>query len=930
MSVQSDCCPDIDKQKEIAVIKKIMITAAAVLMSVVTIMAARVTVIVTDGAGGSPMEFAAVSLTGSDVHHGGLTDERGIYVATITSGEWTLRISAVGYSAETLKLSVGETDQAVNVSLRAIDSQIDEVVVTARESAGMTSASLIDRSAMGHLQPSSFTDLLELLPGGITKDPSMGEANIVNLRSATSPGDDYMTSALGTLFVVDGVPVNTSAEMQLSADATRAGRSSAGKGVDMRSLSTDDIESVEVVRGIASAEYGEIAGGLINIKRKRRGRVFEARFKADGQSRLFYVGKGFDIGTTGWTSDLSVDWLDSKIDPRNNRDNFKRATASARIARQWQTERYVTQFNTSLNYTGTFERDRNDPDLTVNDTKDYYVSDKHMATWNSSLTYARPKNSLNLSLTTGLSYAYEHLNQQKTIAPSRIYPMPISTVAGPNYVGFLPMLYEADYDMYGRPVTAFVKVSGRQRYSFRHVANTVKAGLEWNFSKNYGAGAVYDMMRPLTAGNTTRPRPFSDIPAMNQMSGYIENVSNMLLPGGNELEFQAGVRWTQLLNLPGEYYLSGRPYFDPRLNLKWSFPNVEIGGNPIFWSVTGGIGLHTKMPVASYLFPDVRYTDQVQLNYFHNKEQYRTMNVMTFVEDLTNYDLKAARNLKWEIRGDIQFRGNRLSLTWFREDMKDGFRASPQVHRYVYRQYNASGFDPVSADRAPVIEELPYKEVTKLATVGHVTNSSRTLKEGLEFTFNTVRIPVIRTRLTVSGAYFKTTLSNSEPLWYKPTVVLNGEELQYAGLYDDRDGSVYKSFNTNFMFDTDIPRLNLNFSLSIQNMWFTSRQTLWRDGVPTHYMDADGNIHSYTSESAHDPYLEHLIREYSSTAFEQRRVPVATTFNLKATKRMWKDRIGIALYVNRLLSITPDYYSYGVLYRRYTSPYFGMELDFKF
>ena len=39
--------------------------------------------------------------------------------------------------------------------------------------------------------------------------------------------------------------------------------------------------------------------------------------------------------------------------------------------------------------------------------------------------------------------------------------------------------------------------------------------------------------------------------------------------------------------------------------------------------------------------------------------------------------------------------------------------------------------------------------------------------------------------------------------------------------------------------------------------------------------------------------------------------------------------MAIAIYVNRLASITPDYYLYGALQRRYTSPYFGMEINLK-
>ena len=37
----------------------------------------------------------------------------------------------------------------------------------------------------------------------------------------------------------------------------------------------------------------------------------------------------------------------------------------------------------------------------------------------------------------------------------------------------------------------------------------------------------------------------------------------------------------------------------------------------------------------------------------------------------------------------------------------------------------------------------------------------------------------------------------------------------------------------------------------------------------------------------------------------------------------------MALYVNRLVAIQPSYKSYGVTMRRYSTPYFGMELNLK-
>ena len=291
---------------------------------------------------------------------------------------------------------------------------LGEVVVTARESRGTTSASLIDRQAMAYLQPSSFTDLVELLPGYVSKDPAMGEANLIRLRQATqNSNDDYNTSSLGTAFVVDGVPLSSAAEMQATGDADRQNRLSTGKGVDMRQLSTDDIESVEIVRGIPSAEYGDLTSGLVKIKRKSGVTGLEARFKADMQSQLFYIGKGFEMPAPGWTVNVSADYLDSRIDPRDNRDNFKRVTFSTRSNLRRAVGGKQLTWDASINYTGTFERDKNDPDLTVNNTIDYYTNSINRFSLNNAVALTHPAGGLfrSASFTSGIGYSTEHLHQ---------------------------------------------------------------------------------------------------------------------------------------------------------------------------------------------------------------------------------------------------------------------------------------------------------------------------------------------------------------------------------------------------------------------------------------------------------------------------------------------------------------------------------------
>lgn len=887
---------------------------------------------VCDAESKSPIEFAAVSL--SDISSlqnlGGYTDSDGYLALAGQRGECKMTVNAVGY--KTLRKSLSMDKDTVMTLEMVPDNSLGEVVVTATEARNSSSASIIDVDAMHHLQPSSFTDLMSLLPGGLTKDPAMGAVNAISLRQASGVTltDDYSTSALGTSFIVDGVPVNGNSQMANTIDSDYSGRNQVGKGVDMRSISTDDIEKVEVVRGIASAEYGEVTSGLVNIKRKSGVTGLEARFKADTQSQLFYLGKGIRMPGSDWTLNVGLDYLDSKIDPRNNRENFKRVTGSVRSNKRWSGESLIVEWNTAVNYNGTFERDKNDPDLTVNNTVDSYVSDRHTLSWNNTISIRASEGGFfrDGSLVAGVSYTDDHTRQKKHVAPTRVMPLPMSFQPGSNYVGYLPMLYLAELDVYGKPFTAYAKANVRFSYVSRAWSLRLKAGLEWNMNKNYGAGRVYDVNRPISASMSSRPRSFSDIPAMHQLSAYAEH-SAMFHAGGHTIDIVAGLRETQLIHIDSRYLLHGKPYIDPRVNVVWVPSPTYVGDSPIRWELAGGVGLHTKMPVAAYLYPDLHYTDFEQLNYYHNEPDYRVMNVMTYVENLTNYGLKPARNLKWEVRGDVGFMGNRLSVTYFRENMKDGFRNSGFVHRYSYRRYDASAFNPYLAGRAPRIEELPFAEVDYMAVRSSITNGSRTHKEGVEYTFQSRRIPSIRTRITVSGAYFRTINDNSQSLWYKPSIMVDNRELQYIGLYDDRDGSEYKSFNTNIMFDTDIPSLRLNFSLTVQNLWFTSRRTLFRDGVPTHYMDSDGAIHAFERDDMSDPLLSQLVRSFSKSAFDTYTEPVSTTFNIKATKQFWNDRMGLALYVNRIVAIEPSYRSHGVLVRRYTTPYFGMELNFK-
>ena len=93
-----------------------------------------------------------------------------------------------------------------------------------------------------------------------------------------------------------------------------------------------------------------------------------------------------------------------------------------------------------------------------------------------------------------------------------------------------------------------------------------------------------------------------------------------------------------------------------------------------------------------------------------------------------------------------------------------------------------------------------------------------------------------------------------------------------------------------------------------------------------HSTRSDGKEHPYTEEAvAAEPLLRFLSKQ--NTSSQKLTVPMAMYVNLKATKEIGR-YMRIALFVNRILDCLPDYTSNGLLVRRSSGLYFGMELNF--
>ena len=906
---------------------------------------ARLEVTVTDAASGEALGYAVCSLRpkeGNGKERAAAADARGVCLLEgLKPGRFELRLLYMGhvFLQGELQLPAGLTRRRIRLDIDPV--AIGEVLVTAAESKGPTSSSKIGREAIAHIQPSSIADLMELIPGGRATDPSFGAPQEIRLREAApSSSANYATSALGTQIQVDGIPISNDANLQYSTSyGSIQEYANVNRGVDTRAISTDDIESVEIVRGIPSVEYGDLTSGLVKVKRREGGRDLTARFKADMSSKLFSVGrgKGFERKGRGdaerTTLNINADYLTAASDPRNPRQSYQRLTGSVRFGRHWQGSAYRYSAGGSLDYTGSFDNKKSDQDLDnglggpVERYKSNYNRTQFAATFAVEARHRQFFHSLDL--TASLSAEFDRIDRWRFVETGSDFAKTWGTEAGEYDAVIIPASYDATLLVDGKPFYGYAKAIAIFNADTERSRNTLRVGADWSMDKNYGRGLVFDVARPFSPQMDSRPRAYDAIPALHKLSFFLEDATTLAL-GDFRVEATGGVRAASMFNLGRRYTIQGKFYFDPRANVVVALPRFHVAGRNLTLRLGGGVGWHTKFPTMDSLYPDTEYFDFTQLNYWPANPALRRINLRLYTLDPTNYDLRAARNFKWEVRLDADWNDNQLSVTYFREDMTSGFRTTSDYRSFTFRDYDETAIDMEQLDGPPSLDGIPYTEETRLGGYSRSTNGSRTEKSGIEFAFTSQRIRAIATRVTVTGAYFRTNYSNMHPEYLLPTSAPGGQTYPYVGYYFSTDGYLREMCNTNFLLDTQIPRLKLILSTSFQCMWFLGSRNTPVSAWPISYLDEDLVSHPFTAESAADGLLSALVRDSDPTLWRYVTTPFSMNVNLKITKKLYRDKMAVALFVNKLLDYTPDYHtSDGRHIRREVTPYFGMELNIK-
>lgn len=858
----------------------------------------------------------------------------GRYIINLQKGIYNISFQHIGYKKVSQKITI-DGNNTLDVRFSHDSKKIEEIYVTAQESKNLQTSSVITKEAMQLLQPSSFADLLELLPGGRAQDPNLTSFNSIklrepNLKGKTITSEKYDISSLGISFYVDGAPINTNSDIQSVAGYTTSGLNSnvenTNRGLDLRSLGTDDIEKVTIVRGIPSVEYGDLTSGLVLIERKKGYSPYTLRAKTDGFGKLFSLSKGYSFKDNLFIN-ADIGYIHAQSDPTNSFVNFSRVTGSFRLDKTWKKHNtYILRSN--LDYNTTLDNNKKDPDNSFVD--DRYYGRKQRYAWNNQFTTKFKENKWikELQLVSNISFQKDIIDEDKWIQARTATILINSLEQGSHEAQFLTPSYMSHLKVEGLPFTAYTKLTTQHQINFDEFRNKLKFGIESNYSKNFGSGQVYDLDYPTNTAITARPRAFKDIPSYHTLSAFAEDNITWNIHKF-KVDAVLGVRAFSMTSLSKDYTMSGKIYAEPRANLRLHLPRFLIDHKPFEIIVGGGLGVHKKTPTLDHLYPNLHYRDIVELNFYHNNPEYRIAQAYTDITNPVNYNITPATNNKFEINTDFEYDGNRLSFTFFKERMNDAFRPNSIYKTIEYNKYDNTSIDLSSLNKKPSPSDFTSTIQEEYYSYSQSENGSKIHKDGLEFQLTTKRFQGINTRFTVNGAWYKTTYKNSLAIWKLNTdIIHNGKTRQVAGLYYDDDGYIRDMLNSNFTVDSYLPNLGLNLSASFQALWYYKSQSMPKLGIPLAYKYVEDNIvRPFTTESLNDPTLKQLVESYNSTLFLPSKQPLDLQINLKASK-VFKSYLRASVFVNRLFLYRPNYTSTGgaTISRTLDAPYFGMEL----
>ncbi|RZK37869.1 MAG: TonB-dependent receptor [Pedobacter sp.] len=861
----------------------------------------------------------------------------------------TLEFSYIGYQKLRVPVTVkaGETNLG-NIGLKVLDLSLENIEINAKRNySGQTNSSLvINRDIIEQTPALSVNDLLNQIPNRKVTAPSLQSVQNVNLRAAYAPTTDgkgafELNNAFGIAIIMDGNTISNNANMQSynpgrslgvgnsfvegSYTSLRGSRSPTLNGnplttysgdytfggTDLRQIPADNIESIEVIAGVAPAKYGDLTDGAIIIERQAGRSPAYVRMQLRDNATSYGFSKGFELNPKLGAINIGVNYVNSFQDNRDKLKAYRRVNTNAMWSNSFGKKRQLR--NTfSLDYGRNLDGIKQDADDPVS-TKTRFDS------WNFNVANRsnyRIENGFLKNIGLNIRYAEGHqVSYEEQLVNDAYVLYSTATTTGIHEGTYDSGVYTAKSLIDGRPITASALLDFTGGFSTGQLAHNLSFGASFSYSANKGLGQTINPNEPrsgtkiistsLGASSSERYYDFSLALAQKDLGFYFEDVFTTKLLG-KPLNVRAGIR-SDLQN--------GYASISPRTNL-----NYEVNKNLRFGLA---YGLSYKAPGLAQRYPGPTFYEIPLLNSYNGKVNESTY--LLYVERYvpTNENLRPSKSESLELSAQIKIDKFNLSISAFSKKSRDGITTVRNLQSLELPNYTAT----INPGAKPTIVQNGTKPYP--INYSYFKNDLSSNNLGFEVIVNSPEIEAIKTSFNLSGGIFKTTYGSTTNTLSSnvPNTIPTDINYAYIGVYLPRANKSYYS-NGRVTSVTHIPKLSLIVSFIAEFDILNKNITSADARIPIGYYN---RLNQYTTIENFDRdnklygHLYQTPQELSETDLPR----IVANYHFNIAKEI-KKRFKFAFNVYNVFSHQPYYITPSGTYKYPNNlPTFGAELSIK-
>lgn len=887
---------------------------------------------------GKPLFLASITVQPGDLQTQSLSNGNFSLLVPAYLQELTLLVTYVGKEPVRRQLRGSEMGQFQLITLASFSLKLAdvEVLATRRATTSSNSSLVFDREAIDQLQPLSVANVLNYLPGQtvLRQGLTVQGVQTLNLRSGTNAATlaaaggsqarnimetQSLNESFGLTVMVDGSPLSNNANMQMSNTSfmglfssnnvthpdrvlgDRAERNGslyanygglyngalANTGVDLRTLSVENIEQIEVIGGVASAKYGDYTTGIINIDRQAGVTPLRITLQQNEGTVLSSFSKGIKLSPQLGNLNLNFDYLHSNDDPRDKLKGFERIGGG--VLWTVQRGRQAAIKNTlSLNFSTTLDKTRLDPD--EGNQRMARFSNRSFNLSNRTVWMLRKPWLQDVEFRASYGVSRSESYDQWFLNGNSVIKINEATETGVYEGRFGPGYYLAYHHIIGKPVNASVRLQTNSLFRIAK-GHTYKLslGIDYRYSDNKGPGVLNDPARPRfddQGFKNDRPRDFQELAAISNTGVYVENVFRTRFMK-RPLMANIGMR----ADLQNEFFTAA-----PRINTSWQLAKK--------WSLALAYGIATKAPGLSQLYPGNVFFDIPLLElYSSTNPEHQLYLVHTEVVKQEKLDLRPYRSETME--AGVTWNGGFLkgSLFYSRRVMNNGFANNTMLVPITVQNYDYDS--PVAGE--PIHYYPDGTQSTYYLTYNGMRNGNYSRTHSLELILRTGKISALQTSFDLNSALYQTYYRNDVA-----TVSIGGSDGQASvdytkealfGVYDKQES---KSMTIKSMLssNTHLPALRMNIVISGEIFWMARTTTLPTSVYPVGYLDRTGNYFPLSAEQARTPEYTHLQRNGRQELVQDQPATIYSNIHLRMSKEMG-DVLRLSFNAFNVLNIRP-------------------------